>query len=147
MRKDDPMHDHAHDHDPLPRAKGASHPLLTRLERELHWPRLHSMSDVAEFLDRPGLHCLFIPGDPVRNLETADAAVILPELRMVFQHAFDCALIDDAIEATLRETHRALKTPGFLFFDQGRYLGAVEKIRDWDDYLQRITHILGLAAA
>lgn len=141
------MHDHAHDHDHAPATKGAKHPLLTRLEAELHWPRLHSMSDVAEFLDRPGAHCLFIPGDPVRNLETADAAVILPELRMVFQHAFDCAVVDDAIEATLRETHRALKTPGFLFFQQNRYLGAVEKIRDWDDYMMRITHILGLAAA
>lgn len=144
------MHDHAHDHDhhaaSAPAAKGAKHPLLTRLETELRWPRLYSLSDVAEFLDRPGLHCLFIPGDPVRNLETADAAVILPELRMVFQHAFDCAVVDDAIESTLRETHRALKTPGFLFFQQSRYLGAVEKIRDWDDYMMRITHILGLAA-
>jgi hydrogenase-1 operon protein HyaE len=141
------MHDHAHDHAPsTPTAKAAKHPLLARLEVELHWPRLHCLSDVAEFLDRPGLHCLFIPGDPVRNLETADAAVILPELRMVFQHVFDCAVVDDAVEATLRETHRALKTPGFLFFQQSRFLGAVEKIRDWDDYMMRITHILGLAA-
>lgn len=142
------MHDHFHDHAPAtPAGKAAPHPLLTRLEVELGWPRLRSLSDVAEFTTRPGAHCLFIPGDPARNLETADAAVILPELRMVFQHAFDCALVDDAIEANLRETHKALKTPGYLFFHQGRYLGAVEKIRDWDDYLARITHILGLAAA
>jgi hydrogenase-1 operon protein HyaE len=138
------MHDHAHDHADLAPGTGkATHPLLTRLEVEFGWPRLRSLSDVAEFLTREGAHCLFIPGDPARNLETADAAVVLPELRMVFQQAFDCALVDDAIEATLREAHKALKTPGFLFFRQGQFLGAVEKIRDWDDYIARITHILG----
>ena len=122
----------------------ALHPLLARLEDEFGWPRLHSLHDVAEFTQRPGLHCLFVPGDPRRNLETADAAVILPELRMTFQNAFDCALADDAIEAQVRETHKALKTPGFLFFRQGLYLGAIEKIRDWDDYIARTSHILSL---
>lgn len=122
----------------------ALHPLLARLEDEFGWPRLHSLHDVAEFTQRPGLHCLFVPGDPRRNLETADAAVILPELRMTFQNAFDCALVDDAIEAQVRETRKALKTPGFLFFRQGLYLGAIEKIRDWDDYIARTSHILSL---
>lgn len=122
----------------------ALHPLLARLEDEFGWPRLHSLHDVAEFTQRPGLHCLFVPGDPRRNLETADAAVILPELRMTFQNAFNCALVDDAIEAQVRETRKALKTPGFLFFRQGLYLGAIEKIRDWDDYIARTSHILSL---
>lgn len=121
------------------------HPLIARLETEFGWPRLATLSDVAEFTGRPGAHCLFIPGDPARNLESPDAAVILPELRIAFQRAFDCAVVDDAIEAQLRETHRALKTPGFLFFREGRYLGAIEKIRDWDDYIARTTHILGAA--
>ncbi|MEH7827809.1 hydrogenase accessory protein [Gemmobacter denitrificans] len=138
------MHDHA-PHD-LPPAT-TIHPLIARLETELGWPRLASAHDLAEFLSRPGAHCLFIPGDPRRNLETADAAVILPELRLAFQNAFDCAVIDDAIEADLRETHRALKTPGLLFFRGPDFLGAIEKVRDWPDYLTRITHILSLQAA
>lgn len=138
------MHDHA-PHD-LPPAT-AIHPLIVRLETEMNYPRLHSAHDVAEFLARPGVHCLFIPGDPRRNLETADAAVILPELRLAFQNAFDCAVIDDAIESDLREQYRALKTPGLLFFRGPDFLGAVEKVRDWSDYLARITHFLSLKAA
>jgi hydrogenase-1 operon protein HyaE len=138
------MHDHA-PHD-LPPA-GDIHPLIARLERELGYPRLASNNDVAEFLARPGLHCLFIPGDPRRNLETADAAVILPELRLAFQNAFDCAVVDDAIEADLRERTRALKTPGLLFFRGHDFLGAIEKVRDWSDYLGRVTHILSLESA
>ncbi|AMY68737.1 hydrogenase accessory protein [Frigidibacter mobilis] len=138
------MHDHAPDN--LPPATGI-HPLIARLEAEFHYPRLHSAHDLAEFLARPGVHCLFVPGDPRRNLETADAAVILPELRLAFQGAFDCAVIDDAIEAGLREQYRALKTPGLLFFRGAEFLGAVEKVRDWSDYLARITHFLSLKAA
>jgi hydrogenase-1 operon protein HyaE len=138
------MHDHA-PHD-LPPATGI-HPLITRLETEYGYPRLASPHDITEFLARPGPHCLFIPGDPRRNLETADAAVILPELRLAFQNAFDCAVIDDAIEAQLREHTRALKTPGLLFFRGPAYLGAIEKVRDWSDYLGRITHLLSLEPA
>lgn len=123
----------------------AMHPLLNRLITELGWPHLQTMEQVEDFLARPGAHCLLIPGDPARNLETADAAVVLPELRMVFQGAFDCALVGDAIEAQLREAHGVLKTPGFLFFRNGRMQGAIAKIRDWDDYMARVPAILGLA--
>ena len=138
------MHDHSADFAlPDTAPKRGPHPLVARLETEFGWPRLTSLADVTEFTGRPGAHCLFVPGDAHRNLETPDAAVILPELRIAFQNGFDCALVDDAIEAQVREAARALRTPGFLFFREGRYLGAIEKVRDWDDYLARTTHILG----
>ncbi len=124
-----------------------SSPLVTRLTEDLNWPRLSSAADLAAYLDRPGAHCLFVPGDPARNLETGDAAVILPELRMTFQHAFDCAVVDDAIEAEVRETYKALKTPAFIFLRDGVCLGSIQKVRDWDDYLGRITQILSVEAA
>lgn len=127
---------------PPPTPATADHPLILRLERELGYPRLASTHDVAEFLARPGFHCLFTPGDARRNLETADAAVILPELRLAFQNLFDCAVVDDAIEAALREQYRALKTPGLLFFREATFLGHIEKVRDWSDYLSRITYLL-----
>jgi hydrogenase-1 operon protein HyaE len=106
---------------------------------------LQTLPEVDTFVGGPGAHCLFVPGDARRNLETADAAVILPELRGAFANAFDCAIVDDGIEATVRERVRALKTPGFLFYREGRFLGAIEKIRDWNDYVARTTHILKLA--
>ena len=139
------MHDHAPSDDLPPAA--TIHPLIARLETGFGYPRLASPEAVTDHLARPGLHCLFIPGDPRRNLETADAAVILPELAQAFQHRFDCAVIDDAIEAQLREQYRALKTPGLLFFRGEQFLGAIEKVRDWSDYLARTTHILSLETA
>ncbi|NBB98010.1 MAG: hydrogenase accessory protein [Alphaproteobacteria bacterium] len=123
-----------------------SHPLLTRLTDEMGWPHLADADDLAAHLAQPGLHCLFIPGDPARNLETGDAAVILPELQKAFRDRFDCALVGDAIEAGLREATRVLKTPGFLFYDGDRFLGGIAKIRDWDDYMARVPQILSTPA-
>ncbi|MGY6704446.1 hydrogenase accessory protein [Roseinatronobacter sp.] len=119
-----------------------SHPLLTRLTDEFGWPRLETADALAAHLARDGLHCLFIPGDAARNLETPDAAVILPELHQTFQGRFDCALVGDALEAGLREVTRVLKTPSFLFYDGDQFLGGIAKIRDWDDYMARIPQIL-----
>ena len=135
-------------HDPsgaaLASGASLSHPLLRRLVDDLGWPLLASLDEVSAFTARPGTHCLLVPGNPARNLETADAAVILPELRMAFQGVFDCALVDDAVEAEVREIFKALKTPGFLFFAEGTYLGSIQKIRDWDDYMVHLPRLLGL---
>ena len=135
-----------HDHAPPPTTAAAPHPLVAALSSQHGWPSLGTMAEVAGFLAPDALHCLFIPGDPRRNLETADAAVILPQLRQAFGHSFDCAVIEDSIEAHLRETHRALKTPGLLFFRGPQFLGAIEKMRDWSDYLTRTRLILSQPA-
>lgn len=124
-----------------------SSPLITRLTDDMNWPLLSSGADLAEYLGRPGTHCLFVPGDPARNLETGDAAVILPELRMSFQNAFDCAVVADTIETEVRESYKALKTPAFIFLRDGALLGSIQKVRDWDDYLGRVKQILSAKAA
>ena len=124
-----------------------SHPLITRLTEDLGWPRLASASDLAEFTKRPGTHVLFVPGDPVRNLETADVAVILPELQLAFQGRFDCAVVDDAIEKVTREAAGVFKTPSLIFFREGEQIGSIPKVRDWDDYMKRIAAILSTPVA
>lgn len=124
-----------------------SHPLITRLTEDLGWPRLASASDLAEFTKRPGTHVLFVPGDPARNLETADVAVILPELQLAFQGRFDCAVVDDAIEKVTREAAGVFKTPSLIFFREGEQIGSIPKVRDWDDYMKRIAAILSTPVA
>ncbi|MCA0869536.1 hydrogenase accessory protein [Seohaeicola saemankumensis] len=124
-----------------------THPLIARLTDEFNWPRLANDSDLAEFTTRAGVHVLFVPGDPKRNLETADVAVILPELRQAFQGKFDCAVVDDAIEAELRQYTRVLKTPSLIFYRDGKMIGAIPKVRDWAEYVTRITQILALPVA
>lgn len=124
-----------------------THPLITRLTGVFNWPELTNDSDLAEFTARDGIHVLFVPGDARRNLETADVAVILPELHQAFQGRFDCAVVTDTIEAKLRETTRVLKTPSLIFYRDGQLIGAIPKVRDWDDYMTRITQILARPVA
>ncbi|SFJ08605.1 hydrogenase accessory protein [Celeribacter neptunius] len=122
-----------------------SHPLIDRLTSEFGWPQLDSMHDVTEFTSRPGAHVLFVPGDAKRNLETADVAVILPELKLAFQGRFDCAVVGDGIETALREATGVLKTPSLLTYRDGHFLAGIPKVRDWDDYMNRLAQILAMA--
>ena len=124
-----------------------SHPLIERLTGEMGWPSLANHSDLAEFTGRDGVHVLFVPGDPGRNLETGDVAVILPELKLAFQGRFDCAVVDDAIETSVREKTGVLKTPSLIFYRDGQLLGGIPRVRDWDEYMTRIAQILATPVA
>ena len=119
-----------------------SHPLITRLTTEFGYPLLETMAEVAVFTEAPGHHVIFVPGDVRRNLETPDVAVILPELRQAFQGRFDCAVAADSVEADLRATTKIHKTPSLIFFHSGTCTGGIPKVRDWSDYVERITHLL-----
>lgn len=124
-----------------------THPLITRLTDELGWPALAAMADVAAFIERPGAHVLFVPGDAKRNLETPDVAVILPELLTAFQGQFDCGVVTDAVEAEVRDAAKIFKTPSLIFYRDGALIGGIPKVRDWSDYVTRITQILALPIA
>jgi hydrogenase-1 operon protein HyaE len=124
-----------------------THPLIARLTDEMSWPALNDWDALAAYAASAGTHALFVPGDPKRNLETADVAVILPELKMAFQGLFDCAVVGDDIEAKLREETRVLKTPSLIFYRDGQMIGAIPRVRDWDEYIARIKQILAQPVA
>ncbi|WP_413205880.1 hydrogenase [Rhodospirillum sp. A1_3_36] len=116
--------------------------LIDRLTDDLGWPRLDSLAALEAHLATPGDHCLFIPGDPVKNLETNDAAVVLPELVRAFQGRFDCAVIAPAIEEKARTQFDCWPTPSLIFLRNGTLLGSIPRVRDWADYLTRTSAIL-----
>jgi|SRR6056297_405093 len=124
-----------------------THPLVSRLTDELGYPALATMADVTAFSAAPGDHVIFVPGDARRNLETPDVAIILPELRRAFGNRFDCAVATDAVEAALRDATGIHKTPSLIFFRDGARLGGIPRVRDWSDYVARITQLLGLVPA
>jgi hydrogenase-1 operon protein HyaE len=123
------------------------HPLIRRLTDELGWPLLTNMEDVDAFVGASGVHVLFVPGDPQRNLETPDVAVILPELEMAFQGRFDCAVVGETVDEAVRESTKVFKTPSLIFFRDGQMIGALPKVRDWAEYVERITQVLNLSVA
>ncbi|MCP1198368.1 hydrogenase [Notoacmeibacter sp. MSK16QG-6] len=123
-----------------------THPLIVRLTQELGWPELNTQEELAAFTSAPGIHVVFVPGDFKRNLESADVAVILPELKMAFQSRFDCAVVGDEIEEAVRTEAAVLKTPSLIFYRDGRPIGGIPKVRDWDEYIARIKQIVAQPA-
>ena len=64
-----------------------------------------------------------------------------------WQGKFDCAVVDDAIEADVRESSGVFKTPSLILYREGACLGGIPKVRDWDDYVARMTRFLSLPVA
>ncbi len=123
------------------------HPLIDRLTTELDWPQLSTEDEILAWLSRSGVHVLFVPGDVRRNLETADVAVILPELHRAFQGRFDCAVVADEMQTNVKESSGVFKTPSLIFYRDGACFGGIPKVRDWDDYMARIARFLELQTA
>ena len=121
--------------------------LLDRLSTELGWPVLGAEA-LEAFIDGAGERVLFVTGDPLKNPETMDVAVILPELVMAFQGRFVPGVVAQDVERAVRDRFDVWPTPSLIFLRDGTYLGAIPKVRDWDDYLVRTRAILdGLAVA
>ena len=123
-----------------------SHPLLDRLVDDLDWTLIEDDASFDAFTAQ-GETCVMIPGDPARNLETTDAAVIVPELAQAFQNRFRMAVTAQAYDRPAREKVEVWPTPSLIFFRDGRQIGDIAKIRDWDDYIARTRAILDAAPA
>lgn len=115
-------------------------PLVERLVADLGYPLVTAETREA-IIAAPGPTVLFVTGDPAKNLETDDVAVILPELVAAFPELRP-AVVDRTIEQSIRETFDVWPTPSLIFVDRGARIGAVPKVRGWDDYLAAIGAIL-----
>ena len=74
--------------------------------------------------------------------ETADVAVILPELVRAFDQRFAVAVVDWEAQRDLQRRYRFSKYPSLVFLRDGEYLGAISGVLDWADYLADIAAIL-----
>ena len=75
--------------------------------------------------------------------ETADLAVILPELEKAFSGRFKVAVVAWGAQRDLQLKFRFQKYPSLVFLKDGEYLGAIPGVLDWVDYLAEIERILG----
>ena len=116
-------------------------PLIDRLTDEFGYPRLDA-AGLAAFEATGGTVCLFLTGDPVKNLETNDVAVVLPELAATFADQFRVGVVDRDLEPTLKTRFDVHVTPALIFLRDGAFIGAIPKVRDWADYRERIPEIL-----
>ncbi|MEP9349790.1 hydrogenase [Xanthobacter sp. KR7-225] len=123
----------------------ALHPLVRRLMAERGLPYLDSL-DEAALLD-PRDHFLFLPAHGKTHLESPDIAAVLPELIAALggPARIGGAVAGPKLEAALRERLQ-LALPALVVLRRGEPVGAVARMRDWDEYLARLGALIASAA-
>lgn len=116
-----------------------SHPLVDRLISELDYPEV-SLQNHDEFVGVSGMNVLFFPGDPGTVRDSTDVAVVLPELVDAFHGQLRPGVVTDVFGdgKALKHKYGFREYPALVFVRSGDYVGAVTRIQDWGDYLEKI---------
>lgn len=129
---------------PMPLAAGddpMTHPLIARLFTRHGCIDVDS-SNFDAFTGRPGRTLLLFLEDPARYKETLDLAVIVPEIARAFAPRLAVGvLLPDAARA-FAPRYGFRRWPAFVILADGRYVGAVDGLRSWDEYLTEVVSLM-----
>jgi len=126
----------------MPLANSATlHPLMLRLVRETGAAVLGA-DDFDAWAQGPGPAMAVFAEDPERFKETLDLAVIVPELHAAGGRRFRVGLLPPAASRAIAPRYGFARWPAFVMLRDGRYLGAVDGIRDWDVYVGELERLL-----
>jgi hydrogenase-1 operon protein HyaE len=85
---------------------------------------------------------LFFTGDPAQRSESADVAVVLPELLAFFRGHLRAAVIARSAEDTLKPRFHVQIVPSLVVTRGPAPLGVMPRIRDWSDYVATLQDLL-----
>ncbi|BAF86601.1 hydrogenase expression/formation protein [Azorhizobium caulinodans ORS 571] len=120
------------------------HPLVERLVITHGYSYADALSDLD---GEPRDLLLFLPSHGKPHLETPDIAAVLPELVKSLNGTADrlsAAIAGPALELELRQQLQ-LALPALVVVRAGTPIGSVARMRDWDEYLARLSAVLGAA--
>lgn len=119
----------------------ALHPLLERLCTATGAPLLDA--DSVEPWAAAGGHALLVfTEDPVVYRETLDLAVIVPELAQAAAGAFRTGVLLPAAARAVAPRYGFRRWPALVLLKDGRYVGAIDGLRDWQDYVDELARLL-----
>ena len=102
-----------------------------------------SKADLPDALAQGDWLVLFA-GISAKRAESADLAVILPELAKARQGALGIAVIDGEDEDDLSAEFGVLVKPTVVFMRGGEIQGLVPRLKDWAEYEQNLAALLPL---
>ena len=120
---------------------GLLHPLVQRLLQATGGALL-AADTLAGWLAQAGTAMLVFVDEPDRQKETLDLAVIVPELVAARPGAFRVGLMPSSLARSVAPRYGFARWPAFVLLRDGRYLGAVDGLRDWDVYLRSLDTLL-----
>jgi hydrogenase-1 operon protein HyaE len=112
--------------------------------------RLHAQSKIV-LLDEEGLESFVMAGgdgmvlftqEPDQQPETWDVAVILPEVLKLTGDRSRAAIISPELARKEKARFGITRWPALVFVRDGGYVGAIEGMRNWDEYTREIAEML-----
>jgi len=123
-------------------APGAAlHPLIVQLFTR-HGFTAVTVDTVEAFVAAPGHALLVFTDDPLRVKETLDLAVIVPELARAFSGRFRVGVLLPEAARQVHPRYGFRRWPAFVVLRDGAYVGAVDGLRNWDEYLDSVAQLL-----
>ena len=119
-----------------------SHPLIDRLIADGYVEITLDNHDA--FVAAPGMNVLFFPGDPTTVKDATDVAVVLPELIRAFDGRLRPGVVTDTFGAgkNLKRRYGFTHFPALVFVRGGEYVGAICRVQDWAEYLEKIGELM-----
>ena len=117
-------------------------PLVRALHERHGLPRLGA-ADIDGFLaGAPAYALILFAGDPRQRLESDDVAVVMPELLAAFGGRFRGAVIAREAEEGLKSRFGVVMAPSLVVTRGGETLDVIAKIRDWSEYVAKLSAAL-----
>lgn len=116
-------------------------PLMQQIVDREDLPVL-SAETLDNFARNVGNMVLMVGGDWRRHVEVNDLAVILPEILKAAGGTLTGAVLDRASERAVQTRFRFNRFPVLIFLRKGAYLGRIQTVLDWADYITEINAVL-----
>jgi len=133
---------------PMPVQPGAdilvAYPLVEQLFSRHGCHRVDA-DKLEAFLTRPGHALLVFTEDPMRFKETLDLAVIVPQLQQAFPGRFTTGVLLPEAARQVQRRYGFNRWPALVMLKDGQYVGAIDGLRNWDEYLDEMQALLGAA--
>jgi hydrogenase-1 operon protein HyaE len=117
------------------------HPLLERLVG-LCGAAVLEPGGFDAWAGEPGTALLVFTEDPVLHRETLDLAVIVPELAQALPGRFRTGVLLPAAARALAPRYGFRRWPALVLLKDGRYVGAIDGLREWQVYLDELSRLL-----
>lgn len=107
----------------------------------------HHLADLDEtgfnaFMEAPGDGVVLFVEDPDKVAESWDLAVIFPDLLAAAGSAPRAGLLRPGEAAKIRPRFGFNRLPALLFLRDGGYVGVIEGLRDWSDFVAECVEML-----
>lgn len=94
------------------------------------------------FIDEPGMGVALLTEEPDTAAESWDMAVIFPELLAAIGNNLRSAVVRPESARILQTRFGLGRLPALLFVRDGGYVGAIEGLRDWSEFVNECAEML-----